>query len=101
MFLPQGKVARVSFSFRTATATVVANPFFLLAQHGRIAAGDETPGFAIDRVLKDLGLAEALWAENAFAPPAAQAAIAVFRAAAEAGLEDRDMTALRRLLKAT
>ncbi len=67
-------------------------------RHPRIAAGDESPGFAVDRVLKDLGLADALRAEAEFAAPGFAAALAAYRRASEAGYGAADMTVLHRLL---
>lgn len=60
----------------------------------RLVSGDRIAGFAIDRVLKDLGLAEAMLAEQHAAAPVFAGAIATYRAAAAAGAGTADMTAI-------
>ena len=69
-------------------------------KHARIAAGDETPGFAVDRVLKDLRLADVLRAETGFAAPGFAAALGAYRRAAAEGHGGADLTVLRRLFAA-
>jgi 3-hydroxyisobutyrate dehydrogenase-like beta-hydroxyacid dehydrogenase len=60
----------------------------------RLLNGDRTPGFQLARVLKDLRLGAAAYADVASAAPIFAAALAAFEGAAANGHAGEDMTAL-------
>jgi 3-hydroxyisobutyrate dehydrogenase-like beta-hydroxyacid dehydrogenase len=80
-------------------STSAAGHTMIIDKHDQIAAGDETPGFAISRVLKDLELAAELCSGEGFAAPSFAATLASFRHARSEGLGSSDMTALHRLFR--
>ena len=80
-------------------STSAAGHAMIVDKFDQIEAGDETPGFAIARVIKDLDLAAELCSEEEFFAPGFEASIASFKSAADVGLGASDMTALHRLLR--
>ena len=90
--LPLGTLLRV-FSTSAAGHTMIAD------KYDQIESGDETPGFAITRVIKDLELAAGLCDEAAFAPPGLAATVAAFKSADDDGFGASDMTVLHKLFR--
>lgn len=80
-------------------STSAAGHTMIVDKYDQIESGDETAGFAIARVIKDLDLAAELCAEAAFSAPGFAASLAAFKSAADAGLGASDMTALQRLFR--
>jgi 3-hydroxyisobutyrate dehydrogenase-like beta-hydroxyacid dehydrogenase len=77
-----------------ALRTSVAGKPLMNGWEKHIEAGDFSPGFQINRVLKDMELGAEMCASESFNAPVFQAAINAFRKAAKLGRADRDMTAL-------
>ncbi len=90
--LPLATLLRV-FSTSAAGHTMIAD------KYDQIESGDETPGFAITRVIKDLELAAGLCDEAAYAPPGFAATLAAFKSADDDGFGASDMTVLHKLFR--
>ena len=80
-------------------STSAAGHTMIVDKYDQIEADDETPGFAISRVIKDLELASELCDEVAFSAPSFTACLAAFKNAAADGFGDSDMTVLHKLLR--
>lgn len=80
-------------------ATSAAGHTMIVDKYDQIESGDETPGFAIARVIKDLDLAAELCDEAAFSAPGFAASLAAFKSAAAEGFGASDMTTLHRLFR--
>jgi 3-hydroxyisobutyrate dehydrogenase-like beta-hydroxyacid dehydrogenase len=74
--------------------TSVAGSPLMTGWERHLESGDLKPGFQVMRVLKDLGLGAELCREQNYDAPIFQTALRAFRAAAEAGFADKDMSAL-------
>ncbi len=68
-------------------------------KYDQIEVGDEVPGFAIARVIKDLDLAAELCGEAGFTVPAFATVLAAFKSAANSGFAGSDMTVLHRYFR--
>ena len=80
-------------------STSAAGHTMIVDKYDQIEADDETPGFAISRVIKDLELASELCDEVAFSAPSFISCLAAFKNAAAEGFGDSDMTVLHKLLR--
>ena len=80
-------------------STSAAGHTMIVDKYDQIEADDETPGFAISRVIKDLELASELCDEVAFSAPGFTSCLAAFKNAAADGFADSDMTVLHKLLR--
>ncbi len=80
------------------STSAAAHPM-IIDKHDQIEMGDEVPGFAIARVIKDLDLAAELCDEVGFTAPAFATVLAAFKSAANSGFAGSDMTALHKLLR--
>ena len=80
-------------------STSAAGHTMIVDKYDQIEADDETPGFAISRVIKDLELASELCDEVAFSAPSFTSCLAAFKSAAADGFGDSDMTVLHKLLR--
>ena len=74
--------------------TSVAGSPLMTGWERHLETGDLKPGFQVARVLKDLGLGAELCREQNYDAPIFQTALRAFRAAAEAGFADQDMSVL-------
>ena len=80
-------------------STSAAGHTMIVDKYDQIEADDETPGFAISRVIKDLELASELCDEVAFSAPSFASCLEAFKNAAADGFGDSDMTVLHKLLR--
>ena len=80
-------------------STSAAGHTMIVDKYDQIKSGDETPGFTIARVIKDLDLAAELCDEVVFSAPGFAASLAAFKCAAAEGAGASDMTALHKLFR--
>ena len=79
-------------------STSAAGHRMIMDKYTQFDADEEAPGFTINRVIKDLELANELCVGQNYPAPIFATALATFKQAAEQGLGSHDITALNRPL---
>jgi 3-hydroxyisobutyrate dehydrogenase len=80
------------------STSAAAHPM-IADKYEQIEAGDDAPGFAINRVVKDLDLVAELCAEATFSARGFHTILDSFRRAEDKGFSDKDMTVLHNLFR--
>ena len=79
-------------------STSAAGHRMIMDKYTQFDADEEAPGFTVNRVIKDLELANELCVGQNYSAPIFAAALAAFKQAGEQGLGSHDITALNRPL---
>jgi 3-hydroxyisobutyrate dehydrogenase len=80
------------------STSAAAHPM-IADKYEQIETGDDAPGFAIGRVIKDLDLVAELCAEAAFTARGFHTVLDSFRSAGDKGFSEKDMTVLHNILR--